>query len=68
MTLSQFDSTDGCLRRKMTYTITNMQLNQPIPNNTFSENNYLVNGDSFIDEISSKKYIYQDGNLVLSDK
>lgn len=44
----------------------NLQINQTIPNETFTYKNLgLKNGDPVTDEIEDKEYKYQDGNLVL---
>ncbi len=45
---------------------TNGQLNQAIPEDTFSYKNLgLKNGDKFVDKILGKEYIFQDQNLIL---
>ena len=47
---------------------TNLQLNQAIPEGTFSYKNLgLKNGDKFVDKIADMAYIYQDENLIPAD-
>ena len=61
----RFELTNGQLRYYKESTFTNLQLNQPIPQDTFTYKNLgLKDGDKFIDETLDKEYTYQDGNLI----
>jgi translation initiation factor IF-1 len=63
--VTQYDGKDGRLRRQATSTYSDMQVNMPLSENTFSINNLgLKNGDKFIDKIAGKEYKYEDANLV----
>jgi hypothetical protein len=55
---------DGSLIHKVDCIIEDQQINVPIPDDIFSANSYLRNGDKFIDNIAHKEYKYQDANLV----
>lgn len=66
----QYDDSDGRMRRDAQWAFSDMQVNMPLPENTFSLNNLgLHDGDSYVDEITKKKYLYKDGgNLVEVNK
>ena len=60
----QYD--ESGLRRDSQRTINNTQINAQLPDKTFSIDNCgLEDGDSFVDEINNKSYIYKgEGKLV----
>jgi hypothetical protein len=55
---------NGGLMRQGDCTIEEMQINKPIPDSTFSELSYLIDGDRYNDKIQSKKYTVKTGKLV----
>jgi len=67
--VTQYDGKDGRLRREVKLTFSDMQVNMPLSENTFSINNLgLKNGDKFVDKIANKEYKYQDANLIEVEK
>lgn len=68
-TEERFERTNGELSYHRESTFRNLQLNQAIPEKTFTYKNLgLQNGDKFIDRILDKEYTYQDGELVAIEK
>ena len=66
--LIQFGN-DGCLQREARTILSDMQVNKPLPEETFSLNNLgLQDGDEFKDEIQGKKYTVKAGQLVEDTK
>jgi len=60
VSILNFDSVDGKLRRTVEYDITEAQINAAIPEDTFSVQKCgLFDGDHFIDEIAKKEYMYK---------
>jgi len=66
---TQYDES-GRHSRDSDWTINNTQVNAELPDKTFSVDNCgLSDGDSFVDEINNKNYIYKgDGKLVEVEK
>ncbi len=62
-TMSQYFP-DGGLLRQETCTIEHQQINTTISEETFSELNYLQDGDTLRDEIQDKQYTVQEGKLI----
>ena len=62
--VSQYYPSDGGLMREVVRTIDDMQINLSIPDSTFSEHNYLHDGDKYIDKIKEKKYYKKADKLV----
>ena len=68
-TEERFERSNGELSYHRESTFRNLQLNQPIPEKTFTYKNLgLENGDKFIDKTLGKDYTYQDGTLVEAKK
>jgi len=68
-TEERFERTNGGLSYYIEGTFRNLQINQPIPEETFSYKNLgLKNGDKFIDKIGGKEYTYQDEKLIEVEK
>lgn len=64
-TEQNFRPDTGRLSYDKIITFKNLQVNQPIPVETFTYNNLgLKNGDKFMDKIQDKEYIYQEGELI----
>lgn len=60
-----FDLQTGQLRYHEEFIFRNHQLNQAIPDKTFTHENLgLKDGDKFTDKIMNKKYMYQDKKLI----
>jgi len=64
-TEERFKRKNGGLSYYIENTFNNLQLNQPIPEETFTYKNLgLKEGDIFVDKIKKKEYVYQkDGSL-----
>lgn len=64
-TEERFERTNGGQSYYVESTFRNLQLNQPIAEETFTYKNLgLQNGDKFIDKILNKEYTYQDEELI----
>ena len=69
MTEERFERTNGELSYHRESTFRNLQLNQLIPEKTFTYKNLgLKNSDKFVDRILDKEYIYQDEKLIPATK
>jgi len=56
---------DSSLKEISTVTLSDMQINMSLPENTFTINNLgLQDGDNFVDKTANKEYTYQGGELV----
>jgi hypothetical protein len=66
--MSLYYPSDSQLLREVIRTMSDMQVNVPIPDSTFSETSYLREGEKFIDKIQGKEYTYQDGDLIEVEK
>lgn len=62
---SQYYPSDGKLLREVNRTMSDMQVNVSMPDSTFSEYNYLQDGDRYIDDIKKKKYIYKGASKLV---
>jgi len=69
MTEERFEGSNGELSYHRESTFRNLQLNQPIPEKTFTYKNLgLKNGDKFTDKIEGKEYTYRDEKLIEVEK
>lgn len=55
---------DGELMRQEDCMIEHQQINEPMPENTFSVQNYMSNGDKLKDNIAGKEFKYKNGELI----
>jgi hypothetical protein len=61
--ISQYSPKGGLIKEKI-LTVEHQNINNTISEITFSERSYLNDGDKYRDEITKKKYIYQNEQFI----